>query len=129
MRSKAVLSIGSNCGTRDRNISSAVAMLQSMMEDMRISGLYETPDVGGGSSRYMNAVAEGFTDLSIEDCTATLKKLEFSLGRDEETRKRGEVPLDIDIVIWDGKVIRPWDFRQQFFTIGYEQILSGSCPS
>ena len=43
-------------------------------------------------------------------------------GRDEERRRRGEVPIDIDIVLWNAKTVRPADFAREFFQIGFREI-------
>lgn len=50
------------------------------------------------------------------------KQFEISLGRDAQARTRGDVPVDIDIVVFDGKIMRERDFESEFFRIGYMEI-------
>lgn len=128
MKVNVVFSIGSNCGSRETNVRDAIALLGSYLGNMAVSHIYETPDVRGGIGRYMNAVVSGITSMTEQDCELMCKKLELQAGRDAAARERGEVPLDVDIVVWDGDVLRPRDFRQKFFTIGFEEIQGGSFP-
>lgn len=133
MRSKemarVVMSIGSNYGDRSGNVAMAIEELDVQLRDVKSSGIYETPDIRGGEKRYMNAVVSGEWEGTMEECDRLCKAMELIHGRDAEARKMGNVPLDVDIVIWDGRVIRERDYRQQFFTIGLSQIEDGSYPS
>lgn len=129
MSSRAVICLGSNSGMRADNIAGAVDTLMFLLEEVRMSDLYETPDACGGKNRYMNMVMEGHCDMEMKELEAACKMMELIAGRDVEARKRGEVPLDVDIVIWDGKVLRPRDYNQKFFTIGYGQIQDTPFPS
>lgn len=123
MKSRIVLSVGSNSGDRNKNVSTALRRLSEILGgDASVSDIYETPDAHGGVCRYMNAVMAGYTELTIEECDRFCKLIETEAGRDNECRKRGEVPVDVDIVVWDGKVVRERDYRQNFFTIGFGQI-------
>ncbi len=117
-----VLSVGSNCGCE--NVRVACEWLEKMLDRPVVSGLYQTPAVNGGIRDYVNAVVSGLTDMTSDSLNACLKEYELLCGRDESCRRSGIVPVDIDIVIFDGKVIREWDFRQTFFTIGYSELFS-----
>lgn len=123
MFSEVVISIGSNCGYD--NVSAACGWLLSILDSAESSCLYETPAVNGGSHRYVNAVVKGKTDMGFDRLNEMFKQYEVSAGRDEACREKGIVPVDIDIVLFSGKVIREWDFRQTFFKIGYSEF-SGS---
>lgn len=94
----------------------------SLLDDMQSSDVYETPEVHGYGASYFNAVASGKTGLELEEFNRRLKVYERDCGRTDEARIRKEVPIDIDIVIWDGEIIRPVDFSREFFRIGYEDI-------
>lgn len=125
----AVICLGSNSGRREDNISGAVNTLMFLLEDVKMSDLYETPDACGGMNRYLNLVMSGHCDMSRKELEAACKMMELIAGRDEEARNRGEVPLDVDIVVWGGKVLRTRDYNQKFFTIGYGQIQDTPSPS
>lgn len=115
-----VLSIGSNLSSD--NVAEAILWLRGRLSKMEVSRIYETPAVKGGMRSYSNAVVSGETYIELEDFNALLKKYEENCGRTPETRLRGDVVIDIDIVVCDGEILRPWDFRQNFFRIGYASL-------
>lgn len=118
-----VLSIGCNCGERDKVLRDALECLAAYMSDTRCSSLYETPAVGANAKgTYMNAVVRGGIREPLDVFNSHLKEIELSFGRDAESRLLGLVPLDIDIVMCDGNVIRSRDFDREFFQLGYRQL-------
>lgn len=122
MNHKVVLSLGSNHGDRYANIEEAITWCAGKLNGIKVSSIYETPEIHGIGDPYLNAVVIGESCLSFEELTAATKEFERTHGRDAEARHRGEVPIDIDIVIWDEAIIRPLDFSRQFFQIGYLEI-------
>lgn len=120
--SEVFLSFGSNYGDKKGNVEAALRWIGSLLDDMQSSDVYETPEVHGYGASYFNAVACGKTGLELEEFNRRLKVYERNCGRTDEARIRKEVPIDIDIVIWDGEIIRPVDFSREFFRIGYEDI-------
>lgn len=129
MTSDVIFSIGSNFGDRQSTVASAISEMFLILSDPQSSLIYETPDIHGGTARYMNAVVSGKCDLDLNACGKFCKDLEIAYGRDADARAGGVVPLDVDIVVWNGQVLRPRDYRQNFFTIGLAQISDGSFPS
>lgn len=118
----AVFSIGSNSGDRTSNVQIGIKCLSSLLSDFECSHIYATPDCHGGYREYINAVAKGTTTLSPEQIDKHCKEFEISNGRDCKAREAGDVPLDIDLVIYDDTILRPKDFAREFFKIGYESI-------
>ena len=120
---QVVLSIGSNL---DRNyVVSAINWLRNIISNPRFSGIYTTPSIHGTGDPYVNAVVIGKTRKSFEELNQLLKDYEKEQGRDNEARERGIVPIDIDIVIWNAEVVRPRDYCQKFFQIGFLEL---TCP-
>ena len=117
------ISLGSNCGNRELSISLAADWLCGILQDYRKSHTYETPCALNSQNRhYLNCVIIGKTELSISSLDRKLKEYEETHGRDSACRESGEVPVDIDIVIFDGEIIKKWDYRQRFFQIGYKEL-------
>lgn len=100
----------------------AIRWLESEVESCRSSSVYETPDFYHRHPAYYNAVAEGETPLGFDDLNNRLKKFELDCGRDAESRATGIVPIDLDIVVFNGAVVRPTEFEREYFTIGYRQL-------
>lgn len=114
------LSLGSNCD--DAYIKRAIEWLEKTVRILCKSDIYKSPSIGRCSSLYSNAVIKAETSTSIEELNTQLKLYEISQGRDEKARAEGRVPIDIDIVVADGKILRPRDFKYQFFQIGYLEL-------
>lgn len=117
---RVVLSIGSNC--RYEEVGIAMLWLDSILSDCEMSHEYLTPALQGYGPQYTNAVVSGCTSMTYDELDRLLKQYEREHGRDEAARERGDVPVDIDIVVWDGEVVRPRDFRHDFFQIGWRTL-------
>lgn len=120
---EVVLSFGSNCGDRVANVGKAMEWACGILQGCRMSHVYETPPVGHAGSNYMNSVAFGLFRGTVLDLDKLCKDYEIKSGRDAASRMRGEVPIDVDVVIADGKVVRPKDFAREFFQIGYRALI------
>ncbi len=116
------LSLGSNHGDRHRNVEEGLIWLQDILLESRSSSIYVTKAVQGYGPAYYNAVVFGQTPMEYDEFNRLLKEYEINCGRSPESRKRNEVIIDIDIVVWDGKIVRPTDFSRDFFQIGYGEI-------
>ena len=117
-----VISIGSNCGKREELVKEAIEWLKSILFQFSESEVYETPCAKLSGKPYMNAVVEGFYQgdgINLEDL---IKEKEHNMGRTAECRQRGDVPIDMDIVIMNGDIVKPWDYRQRFFQLGFSQL-------
>lgn len=119
---RAILSIGSNLEPRVMRIEDAVHWMECHFHVENSSSIYETPEIHGIGRPYMNMVMDITTADDYEDLQQAIKKFEISSGRDGEARLRGDVPIDIDIVVWNDEVLRPKDYSQSFFRIGASMI-------
>lgn len=119
---EVVVSIGSNCGDRRTNIEKAITWLKSQLIEPVCSDIYETPCALKRGASYLNAVVKGFYQGVGYDLDDILKMKEHEMGRTAECREKGEVPVDMDIVMENHEVVKEWDFKQKFFRMGYQQI-------
>lgn len=120
---EALFCIGSNCGDRKENVATALERLGKLLRGFRHSSIYATPDCHGGQKEYLNAVCSGETELTPEQAEAACKEIEVALGRDTEARRRGDVPVDVDLVKYDGNILREKDHRSEFFLLGYRELM------
>ncbi|MBO4964888.1 MAG: 2-amino-4-hydroxy-6-hydroxymethyldihydropteridine diphosphokinase [Muribaculaceae bacterium] len=116
------LSLGSNCGDRHVNIRAAIDWLDTIAHVEQCSAIYETDSINGDGTKYCNCVLICSTELDVDKLDKTLKEYEIRAGRTAACRERGEVPIDLDIVIADGKIIRPRDYARSYFTHGLHLI-------
>lgn len=117
-----MIGIGSNYGDRRAAVERAITWLAGHIKDMRASSVYETSPVGHSGNNYINAVALGYVDCSADEFESMCKSYELRHGRGPEERKLKIVPIDIDVVAYDGEILRPFDFKANFFLPGYEEL-------
>jgi 2-amino-4-hydroxy-6-hydroxymethyldihydropteridine diphosphokinase len=102
---KAVLSLGSNLGNRERNISAAVHALELLPETTVIAGssIYETKpfDVPDQQTDYLNKCVVLLTELSPRALLGACLGIEAAMGRVREIR-HGSRTLDIDLLLYEG---------------------------
>lgn len=119
---KVIVSLGSNAGDREERMKAAIRWLAGVIDDSRFSDVYETPEYSGRYPAYYNCVAEGLTSYDADTLNRILKDYEKSAGRTSESKLTGIVPVDIDIVEYDGVLLRPVEFEREYFAIGYRQL-------
>lgn len=124
MMNTYVISIGSNAVDKAERLAFGFDELGSRVDVVARSQAYVTPALNGRDADYLNAVAVVRTDVDLDSLSALLKHIETLSGRTPQSKMSGVVPLDLDTVIADGTVVRPGDFNQQYFQIGWNQINS-----
>lgn len=105
---KVVIMLGSNCGERAANLDAAVKALRPYIDIEHISHDIDSPDYTGRSADYLNRIITGTTTLSLDDIKTLLKETETLLGRDRSLP--GCVLIDIDVVIYDDRIVKPGEF-------------------
>ncbi len=116
------ISIGSNSLDRDAQVAQCLKWLTGTLGNCRHSSIYTTAALNGKSGDYANAVACGECNADIATTNQIFKAYEQSHGRDEAARASGLVPIDIDIVMWNGTIVRDKDFAQDYFKQGWRQL-------
>ena len=123
-----ILGLGSNDGDRETHLRLALNFIAEICASAYYSSAYESPALSGGKicnkPHYLNSVASVDFDGDLATLEAMLKACEVMEGRTSDARAAGRVPLDIDVVIADGRVLRPDDFKRYFFRQGYEELMS-----
>ncbi len=122
MTNSITLSIGSNSDNRDEQVAKCLEWLASILDNCRHSSVYTTAALNGKSGDYANAVACGECRGDIDAANRIFKAYEIENGRDTAARALGIVPIDIDIVIWNGTVVRGKDYAQEYFRQGWKQL-------
>ena len=98
-------------------IKQAVRLLSDKGADVAaISDVYTV------SLPYYNCVAEITTALDKGAFVALTKEIEKEMGRTEAMKAAGEVPIDIDVVVFDGITLRPSDFSADYFVRGFSCV-------
>lgn len=110
---RAILCIGSNYQSAHRLIEYAVKRLSETGNDIRAkSSIYTV------SLPYYNCVVDMTTDLDMEDLVILTKGIEKEMGRTQAMKAISLVPIDIDVVVFDGITLRPSDYASDYFRAG-----------
>ncbi len=117
-----VISIGSNCKERQEAVQKSIDFLSEKLQSPRVSDCYSTPASNGKDADYLNAVLVGDTHDSREKFEALLKLYEVANGRTKLCKQEGVIPIDLDLVVWNGEVVRTVDFNKDYFQIGWKQL-------
>lgn len=119
-----VIGLASNTDDAEFQMEQAVQTLQTIFRKSSVSNFYQSASISGDGSTYTNAVMAGLTEMSHNELSEKLKKLELKHGRDGQARREKRVTLDLDLVIWDGRIERQNDFEQPYFNRGYRELLA-----
>ena len=119
------LSIGSNHTDAEKFVAEAADRLQTVLSSWKMCKPYITSAINGIDPDYLNAVAVGTWCGDEKSLNEICKKIESALGRSHRDSHH-IVKIDIDIVCFDGKVVRPTDFSREYFARGFK-ALSGDC--
>ncbi len=122
MNNAVVLSIGSNSADREAQMTNCIAWLRGIATLTKLSSVYNSPASNGKDPDYLNAVAEITSTLTHPELTKLLKDYERQCGRTPQSKALGSIPIDIDIVMWNGNVLRQKDFAQYYFAKGWDEI-------
>ena len=94
----------------------AIDQLQNHLTILRISRVWETASVGSAGPNFLNAALLARTPLDQKSLKLeTLTPLEASLGRVRSADKNAPRPIDLDIILFDGRVLDSalWHFAHR----------------
>jgi 2-amino-4-hydroxy-6-hydroxymethyldihydropteridine diphosphokinase len=100
------VALGSNLGDRRAHLAFAIARLQTILTDCRVSTWYETVPAGTHVAQpmYLNAAAVGSTTLGARELLETLLDIEQERGRTRPHPNAART-LDLDLVLFGDAVI------------------------
>lgn len=119
-----VLSIGSNSSDREWQMKQALNHLNKMFKKCVASETYEFAAHNGIDAPYLNQVVLAKTLMPLEDINVAMKQWETICGRTPSSKQQGVIPIDIDIVIFNGEMIKPVDYSRQYVYCCINNLLS-----
>lgn len=118
------ISVGSNTSDREVRVNGAIEHIRGFLSRCEVSSIYETEAFNGKDAPYLNAVVHGFSPVNSINLVKFLKAWEEKEGRNHDEPSDGNVIIDLDLVIFDSRILRPKDFERHYFNIGYRELLS-----
>lgn len=117
-----LICIGSNYN-RKENLLLARRRLTALFPCIRFTGEQETrPLFFRNPALFSNQVARFYTDADAERVVEELKTIEKEAGREKEDKKREKVCLDIDLLVFDNRVLKPEDLKRDYILKGLEEL-------
>ncbi|MED5283794.1 MAG: 2-amino-4-hydroxy-6-hydroxymethyldihydropteridine diphosphokinase [Chloroflexota bacterium] len=124
--SKVYLSVGTNLGNRENNISNCIDYLEKISEIKNISKIYETVPykVQIEQDDFLNLALEINFSESAENLLIEINKIEKELGRVRSSIRNEPREIDIDIIFFGNQIINKKDlvvphprFRERLFVL------------
>lgn len=109
-----IIGIGSNIEA-DYNIPEMLKLLGNSVQIVQVSEMVKTKPIGIiEQPDYTNGAVRILTEMDKEKLSVFLKQLEDKMGRDRSELKSGPRNIDLDILIWNNKVVDPDYFTREF---------------
>ncbi|MGC9355059.1 MAG: 2-amino-4-hydroxy-6-hydroxymethyldihydropteridine diphosphokinase [Mariniphaga sp.] len=122
MTNTAVIGIGSNINSKE-NISKMLEVLGKEVEILKVSSLLKTKPIGiENQPDFTNGAVKIQTGLNIRKLNHLLKSIEDRLGRDRSAPKFGPRTIDLDIVVWNGKIVDEDYYTRDFLQKSVQEI-------
>ncbi len=119
---ECIIGIGSNIEA-GKNIPKMLELLGQKVEIVKISSFVQTKPIGiTDQSDFTNGVIKIHTKLSEEELKRVLKDIEDKMGRDRSRPKFGPRCIDLDIVVWNGKIIDQDYYSRDFLRKSVDEI-------
>ncbi len=114
---RVILSLAANRYQKS-NLAKARLCLGELLSDVRYtSELWTEPMSCPRSELYLNQLAEGNTELTLDQLNQKLKEIENSFGRTTLKRQLGIVPIDIDILQYGDMRLHENDWQRPYITM------------
>ena len=123
MPNEVVIGLGSNIDP-EANLEQAVLELKSRFKVSKRSQWTRTKPIGiQGQPDFYNGALLMETELEQQSLKKELKRIEDILGRDRSLPKFGPRTIDLDILIWNKKVVDGDYYERDFLRKGVEEII------
>lgn len=125
MTNDVIVGIGSNINPL-RHIKKAVELIEQAFSDVKCSRLLETAPLGfKDQENFLNGALRFKTTLNPEDLKAWLLNLEHRLGRLRTGNKNGPRTIDLDILVWNSKIVDKDVYTRDFLRKSIDELSPG----
>jgi 2-amino-4-hydroxy-6-hydroxymethyldihydropteridine diphosphokinase len=119
----AIVLLGSNVDA-DQNIDAAKDRLSEYFEIDLCSSRIESEAMGENYvTPFLNEAVKLYSDENSEETIAIFKQIEAEMGRTPESKKTGQIPIDIDLIFWNDNLMRNDYHRFPFVKKCVDEIL------
>lgn len=120
---KALISLASNDKDKQQILANIEETLRHHVTVICQTPVYLTTAVGTAlSAEYANALMLVETEEAYESLRHRFKTYEQQAGRTALSKLQGVVPLDIDIISWNGVIIKQKDLQYEYMKEGLAML-------
>lgn len=111
-----LISLASNAQQEEHLAEARKALAAALHEERYTSEIWTEPEgkAKGRSAPYLNQLVSASTSLGADELNDFLKTIERQLGRTPEMRRVGTVPIDLDLLQWDGQRFHQRDWERNY---------------
>jgi 2-amino-4-hydroxy-6-hydroxymethyldihydropteridine diphosphokinase len=121
--------LGSNI-LPETHIPQAIAQLGQRLAIARISSVWESHAVGSTGPNFLNAALLVYSQFHPRQLKAhLLRPLEAKMGRIRTTNKNAARPIDLDVVVFDGRPVDPDLWSYAHMAVPVAELLPEIAPS
>ncbi len=118
-----IIGIGSNIEAEE-NIRTMLGILKTRVEVLKVSAMLKTKPVGIiDQADFTNGAVKIKTELEQEELKQLLKSIEDEMGRDRSQSKYGPRCIDLDIVVWNGRIVDEDYYTRDFLQKNVKEII------
>ena len=122
---RTVIGVGSNIDP-DTSIAQAKREMTTQFRVLAESPVVETAPVGyTNQANFKNGTVLLETPLGRDDVTKILKGIEMKLGRQSGAERFGPRTIDLDVVVWNNRVVDPDFYTRDFLHDAVLAVLPG----
>jgi len=118
-----IILFGSNTEAEKNVAEARKRMALAFPEGIRFSENHRSPAISkdglpvpdGAYATYLNTICIAQSDRPMEDIQLFLKRTEAEMGRKRGPEYHGVVVIDLDLVQWNGNILRPKDANQSYY--------------
>lgn len=97
----------------------SVQLLEKIIKEAKCSDILKSVDQSQGvppdAPLYSNRIIQGRTNHTRAHIELQLKSIEYQFGRRRGPEANGWVAMDLDLVEWDGMLLRPKEASRSYF--------------
>ena len=122
---KVILSLAANRFQKS-NLAKARECLSKVISNVSYtSEQWTEPMSSSRRELYLNQLAEGDTEQTLDELNQRLKAIEISFGRTAQKRQLGIVPIDIDILQYGDLRLHERDWQRPYVTSLISELYHG----
>jgi len=125
---QVLIGMGSNIEA-EMHLMQAATALRACFGEVQFSSVYQSPAVGMDGDDFLNACCVFDSDLSEEQIKKCLKGMEDAQGRDRSKGSWKPRTLDLDILMYDGRVIDEELYRYAHACVPASEVMDIDVPA